>query len=108
MATLTRDQLLARKLGHETVQLEDGEVIVRPLTRKESIMVRGVEGEDLEERDNLIISLGMVKPQLTPEDVAQWAANDTAGELASVSMAIARISGMLPGAGKESYKSIRE
>lgn len=104
MATLTREQILARKTGKGTVTFADGsQVHVRALTRDEALAVR--DFETIAEQDNFIISTGLVDPKLTVEDVAAWAANDAAGDLAAVSNAIAQISGMAERSGKEATKS---
>lgn len=103
-AMLTREQILARKTGRGTVTLSDGgKVAIRALTRDEALQVREVG--KLRDGDNLLISLGMVDPQLTPEDVAAWGASDAAGDLVTVSNEISALSKMTPAAGKESTKS---
>ena len=104
MATLTREQILARKLGKGTVTFADGsQVHIRPLTRDEVLAM--AELETATERDHFVVATGMTDPQLSMEDVAHWAANDAAGDLSAVSEGIAVISGMTAGAGKEATKS---
>lgn len=107
MARLTRDHLAGggRARGTETVELEDGDVVVRALIRDEAIEVQNLE--DLSARDNLIIALGMVDPVMTVEDVVAWAATAPAGEISTVSTRIAVISGMMEDSGKAAYKSPR-
>jgi hypothetical protein len=102
--TLTRELILARKTGRGTVTLSDGgQVTIRALTRDEALAMQDLESTA--DRDNYIISTGMVAPKLSPEDVAVWAANDSAGELVKVSEGIAELSGMMPKAGKAATKS---
>lgn len=105
MAVLTREQILARKLGHETVPLSDGsgEVVIRALTRNEALAVR--DAESTADRDNLVLHFGLVDPWLSIEDVAAWAGSDTAGVLADLSERIGRLSGMTADAGKAATKS---
>lgn len=101
MAVLTREQILARKIGGKTEEWpigDDGVVIIRGLTRDEALAVR--EADTLADKDNLLISLGMVDPKMTPEDVAAWALDDEAGVLAGISTRIGELSGMAEGAGK--------
>jgi hypothetical protein len=105
-STLTREQILNRKLGRETVELPGGgSVLVRGLTRKEAIAVQ--EQKTTEDRDNVMISCGMVQPTMSVDDVQAWADTDAAGTMNVVSEAIARLSGMLEDSGKEAYKSPR-
>jgi hypothetical protein len=104
VAALTREQILARKTGRGTVTFADGgQVHIRALTRNEALAVR--ELDTVAEQDNLIISTGLVDPEMSVEDVAAWAASDAAGDLAAVSEGIAVISGMTPKSGKEATKS---
>lgn len=101
---LTREQILARKTGRGTVDLPSGgTVAVRALTRDEALQVR--EADTLRDGDTLLISFGMVDPQLTVEDVAAWATSDNAGDLVTVSNEISVLSKMTTTAGKESTKS---
>jgi hypothetical protein len=109
---LTRDEILARKTGGKTEEykLSDGSgtVTIRGLTRNEAIRIRDAGG-DLGERDNLLISLGLVDPAMTPEDVAAW--GETAGEfivMTELSEAIGRLSGMVEGAGKSRVPRTRK
>ncbi len=97
---LTREQILARKVAGKTeiYPIDDGEVVIRGLTRNEALEVR--EAETLADKDNLLISLGLVEPTMSPEDVAAWAESDEAGVLAGLSERIGVLSGMSEGAGK--------
>lgn len=108
---LTREQILSRKVAGKTEQyaLGDGDgsyVVIRGLTRNEALAVR--EAETLADKDNLLISLGLVEPQMTPEDVAAWAESDEAGVLAGISTRIGELSGMSEGAGKSRVPRARK
>lgn len=104
MAMLTREQILARKLGQDVVTLSDGGTVkVRGLNRDEVLGMRNIE--DTAGQDNYIIATGMIEPKMTPEDVAGWAKNDAAGDLVDVSNRIAQLSNMAPRSGKEATKS---
>ncbi len=115
MAHLTREQILARKLGRGAATLPDGSTVaVRALTRDEILEMQEPVRDDkggpprdrtLAERDNFIVATGMTDPQMSEEDVAAWAAGADAGDLTSVSDEIAVLSGLKPGAGKEATKS---
>lgn len=100
---LTREQILARKTGRGTVTLSDGGMVaVRALTRDEVLEMR--ELETTAERDNYLLATAITDPQLSVEDVAAWAASDTAGDLARVSQEIASVSRMTDDSGKGATK----
>lgn len=106
---LTREQILARKIAGRTEDFTlpdgSGSVVIRGLTRNEALAVRALE--DLTERDNLIISFGLVDPVLTPADVGLWGAQDDAGTLTHLSNRLAEISGLAEGAGKSGVPKTR-
>jgi hypothetical protein len=109
---LTRDEIMARKTGVKTEEykLSDGSgtVIIRGLTRNEAIQIREAPGA-LGDRDNLLISLGLVDPAMTPEDVAAW--GETPGEfvvMTDLSEAIGVLSGMTEAAGKSRVPATRK
>lgn len=106
---LTREQILARKTsGHTEVFTYDGEeiAIIRGLTRNEALRCR--ELPTVEEQDNLLISLGMVDPTMTAEDVSVWADSDNAGLLSAISSRIGELSKMSEGAGKSRVPRARK
>lgn len=101
MGNLTREQILARKLGRGPLDIGDGEIVqIRGLNRQESIAAGEIE--DKVERDAFIIATGMTDPKMTIEDVLEWGRNDDGGTLEKVSLGIARLSRMVEGAGKSS------
>jgi hypothetical protein len=98
---LSRTEILARKVGKGTAELPSGgEVAIRALTRDEALKVN--ELDTTADRENMIIHLGMTDPKLSLEDVAAWAVEGSAGDLAAISNAVGRLSGMVEGAGKSS------
>jgi hypothetical protein len=101
MANLTREQILARKTGKGKATLPDGTTVaIRALTRDE--VLESQEMDSLADRDNFIIATGVTDPKLTVEDVAAWAASGDAGDLTTVTDAIAELSRLKQGAGKSS------
>jgi hypothetical protein len=80
-----------------------GRLYLRPLNRAAALRLRTVD--DLAEKDNLLIHLGVAEPALSLDEVRAWAEVATAGELSAVSEAIATISGMTKGSAKEATKS---
>jgi hypothetical protein len=109
MPPISKADLLKPRLEQGTVTIEGlGEFTIRPLTRSEAFDVQTQREESVLAAENLLISLGLVDPKMTVDEVADWAAVAPAGHLAAVSMAIGSISGMMPESRKESYKSPRE
>lgn len=106
---LSRDEILNRKKAGKTEKyaLSDGsgEVEVRGLTRDEALAVAAAD--TLAEKDNTLISLGLVNPALSPDDVAAWAGDESAGVLSGLSQRIAELSGMTEGAGKSGVPRAR-
>jgi hypothetical protein len=100
MGNLTREEILARKRGHLPVELPDGSgtVTVRGLNRREALVVS--EMEDLYERDAYMLSVGLVDPVMSIDDVKAWGEDDDSGTIEAVSRAIGEQSRMVEGAGK--------
>lgn len=82
-----------------------GMVRVRGLNRAEAMQVQSAKGTEATER--VILALGMVDPQLTEAEAGRWQKAAPAGEIEPVSRRIAELSGMVEGAEKEAYKSLR-
>jgi hypothetical protein len=100
---LTREQILARKVGHGVAELPGGgTVAIRALTRDEVLEMQQLEGASLADRDNFLCSKGMTDPVMSVEDVAAWAAAGAAGDIVAITEAVARLSGLAEGAGKSS------
>jgi hypothetical protein len=102
MGNLTREEILARKLGQRVVELPDGSgtVTVRALNRREALTVSEIN--DVYERDAYMLSVGIVDPVMTIDDVKTWGEADGTGPIEFVSRAIGELSGMVEGAGKSS------
>lgn len=86
------------------VKTHAGVVIVRGLSRLEVLRLNKAKnlGEiDVAEFEAGMVSLGMVTPKLTPEEVAQWQAHDKAGgPLEDITRAISELSKLQEGADK--------
>lgn len=109
MAVLTREQILARKRGHETVALDPddpdaGEVVVRGLSRDETHEM--MQLESVRDRDAFMVATGLVEPAMTTDDVAAWFAEDATGPIDRVAKKITELSGMAAGQGKDATKSV--
>ena len=98
MGNLTREQILARKMGQDVVEIEGGTVTVRGLNRHEAMTAAAIE--DHYERDAFLLASGLVDPAMSVEDVKAWGEVDNTNTLETVSRRIGELSGMVEGAGK--------
>ena len=107
MAHLSKEQIKARKAGRGEAKLPDGTTVgIRALTRDE-VLQCGEGAATTAERDNKLIALGMTDPAMTEEEVAEWAATASAGDLVAISEAIGELSGLQEGAGKRRVANAR-
>lgn len=90
----------------QKVETRLGVITVRGLTRAEVLRLKmGQERGKIDhlEFEQRMVSLGLVDPEMTPQEVATWQATERAGgALADVTEAIAELSGMGEGADKSS------
>ncbi|WP_030488194.1 hypothetical protein [Micromonospora chokoriensis] len=88
-----------------------GVVRIRALTRAEVIRIseaaKANEGNPAA-TEALSLSLAMVDPQLTEDEVRQWTAVAGFGEIETLNTAINKLSGIAGRADKEAYKSLRD
>lgn len=102
----TKAKLLARRLGSDTVTVDGvGDLVVRALNRDEGIRV--AEAKTTADKDLITLTLGIVDPELSEDDVRAWSSSASAGEIEAVSRRIAELSKLVPEAPKEQYKSFR-
>jgi hypothetical protein len=107
MAIVDKSALLAERFGIEEVEIPGvGSVRVRPLSRAEAHAVRGQEMTE-EEVEVRLLSVALVEPKLTEDEVKAWQANSPAGELEPVVRAVVRISGMEQHAAKAAFPEAR-
>lgn len=111
-----RSRLLSTPRFEEHTESIDGvgAITYRALSRDEVLNGRERnKGKTTAEIECYLVSLAMVDPVLTPEDVAQWQRMSPAGELERITTAIMRLSGMGGRADgedppdREAYKSVR-
>lgn len=100
------------RFTEHTEKIEDvGEITYRALSRDEVLNGRERnKGKTTAEIECYLVSLAMVDPMLTPEDVAQWQKMSPAGELERITGKIMRLSGMGSAdtpIDQEVYKSVR-
>lgn len=108
MPVLTKEQILARRLGRDIVEIDDdgGTVEVRGLNRRESVEAGNYE--DKVERDAFIIATGLVNPVMSMDEVLAWGTKDDGGTLEKVSLRIGELSRMVEGAGKSRVSRARK
>lgn len=105
--TISKTDLLKKRFGVVDFEIpEVGTVQIRPLSRAEALTVQGVE-MDAAEMEQKLVSMAMVEPKLTENDVKTWQENSPAGELEPVTQEIARISGLTQDAAKDAVKTFR-
>jgi hypothetical protein len=112
-----KNALLAGELVDESeatreVKTHAGVVIVRGLTRAETLRLNGardVGDLDVAEWEQQMVSTAMVSPKMTADEVARWQAVDKAGgSLGDVTDAIAELSGLSQGADKSRVPGARK
>src|SRR5690349_14814183 len=95
MASSKADLLKGRSEGNRReVTLPSGaSVVVRGLTRQEAL---GVDGEEMDalELERRMLSCALVDPVMTEDEVGEWQAVASAGELGPLVDAILDLSGM--------------
>ena len=103
---MDKDLLFKPRLTEADVELPGvGTLRVRALNRAEAMRVEGTKGTEARER--VILSLGMVDPELTEAEVGRWQQAAPAGELQPVALRIAQLSGLLEDAPKEAVETFR-
>jgi hypothetical protein len=114
---MDKDLLFKPRLPEADVDLPGvGTVRVRGLSRSEQLLA--VKQGDIDAAGNVNITrveaierrmlvFGMVDPQLTDDEVKRWQRAAPGGELEPVTRKIQELSGMLEGADKAAYKSLR-
>lgn len=101
MGNLTRDEILARKVGRAKVELPGGGTVsIRALTFRE--VADGQEIKDITERTAFYVAAALTDPVMSADDVAAWAGPDggDAGDMTYLSEQIQMISRLSEGAGK--------
>lgn len=104
---MDKELLFKPRLAEADVELPGvGTLRVRALNRVEAVRVEGTKGTEARER--LILSLGLVDPELTEAEVGRWQKAAPAGELQPVALRIAQLSGLLEDAPKEAMQTFRD
>lgn len=107
MANLTREQILARKLGNDVVTLPDGSTVaIRAVSHK--LVLASQQMADPNERTAFLISAAMTDPALSYEDVLAWSENGDAGDIVTLTERVQELSRLTEGAGKSSVPRTRK
>lgn len=101
-----KERLLSRRIPEDTVDLSEGTVTVRGLTRGEVFLTQQIK--DTEKSERKILSLAMVDPPMNEDEVRQWQRNSPAGEIEAVSAKVLELSGLAEGADKSGLSAIRD
>ena len=92
--------LLVRWLGVGDHEIEGvGTVRIRGLSRAELLELQTLAGGALIS-DRRMVSLALVDPKLTEDEVKTWQENSAPGEIEALTVAIAELSGLGVGAAK--------
>jgi hypothetical protein len=102
--------LLGKRTGADTEDVAvpglDITVTVRGLTRREMLRAqKGNEG-DTEVTEARMLAAALVDPEMSVADVMAWQEASPGGEMEPVTQAVQRLSKVMPGDAKETYKSL--
>jgi hypothetical protein len=99
---MDKSKLLADRLNRDTLEIEGvGTITVRGLSRFELLLAgknAGEQGTAVMEQH--MLSMAMVDPEMTTEDVKAWQKASPAGEIMPVVNLVNRLSGVGQGADK--------
>jgi hypothetical protein len=105
---MDKNALLTERLPRGEVEIPGvGAVTVRGLSRYE-LLLAGKGQEDVTVMEQRMLSMGMVDPEMTEQDIAEWQKCSPAGEIMPVVALINELSGVGRDVQKEAYKSLRD
>lgn len=97
---MDKEALFKPRLAEREIPLDGvGTVRVRALSRAEALKVQGQQMSTAK-MERVLLSLAMVDPVLTEDDVAEWQKVSGAGELQTVVEVVTDLSGMRQEAAK--------
>jgi hypothetical protein len=106
VSRLTVDELLAPRLVEDEHEIEGvGTVGIRGLSRQEVIELQKLDG-GIDVRERRMVSLGLVDPKVTEDDVAKWQKSSLAPEIEGLTVAIGNLSGLGQGAQKSGLSGV--
>jgi hypothetical protein len=102
-----KETFLKARLPEKEVDLDGvGTVRVRSLSRAEAGRLKDYT-DNADDAEVYVLTVGLVDPALTEEEVRQWLQGATAGEVDIVTTAILGLSGLLGDAVGEARRSFR-
>lgn len=105
--TVDKAALLTRRLDEGEHEIEGfGTVRIRGLSRAEVLALQKLN--DTAESDRRMVSLCLLDPVLTEDEVGIWQENSPPMEIERLTVAIRDLSGMGPGAAKSGVSGVRE
>lgn len=106
--SVSKADLFKKRVKEQDIEIPGvGTVRVRALTREQVLKIK-MKGEiDVAEMERKLISMGMVDPELTEEEVGQWQAVAPAEELTPITEAVMGMSGVSQELAKEAMKQFR-
>lgn len=107
MANLSKESLLARTLPQKDVELADGTVRVRALSRAEAVKVADLQ-KDVDAAEIYILACALVDPDLTEDEVRAWRAASPSGEIDAVADAVLSLSGLTPEAAEAAIRRFQQ
>jgi hypothetical protein len=97
---MDKSALVRPRLSEEDVEIPGvGTVRVRALSRAEALKVTDTE-MPVARMEQLLLSMAMLDPVMSEQDVAEWQSAASAGELEPITKVIQRLSGLAQGAAK--------
>jgi hypothetical protein len=104
---MDKSKLIDKRQGPKVAEVPvQGDVVkVRPLTRDEILILRGLNEKDPRKFERKLLAYAMVDPELTEAEVGQWQKNDDKMEIEDVTDKVMEISGLKERAAKAAYKS---
>lgn len=102
--------LMTERLPRGEVELRGvGVITVRGLSRYELLLAgKGIAEGDTVMMEQRMLSMALVDPELSEDDVAAWQKHSPAGEIIPVVAKINELSGIGRDIQKEAYKSLRD
>lgn len=86
--------LLTNRLGETEVLVRGGSVKVRGLSRNEVVAIRELGLSDTPDIEAHLLSVGIIEPQMSVEDVSTWRELSPAGEYERILNKVTSLSGI--------------
>jgi hypothetical protein len=109
---LGAETLTNQSLPQDDVQLAKGKVRVRGLSRGEVFALQAAKSAgDLKDEgawERRMVSLAMLAPKLTEDQVGEWQQGPAGGDLEAVTNKVSELSGLGEGADKSGVPDVRD